>query len=296
MTSKLLVYGASATTFALLAQEARSAGIEIDLAPRGMAPSDARGLREALADAGALLSCAAPSGEVQSALVDACLAEGVPYLDLSSTAAEIAPLLERDAEARRAGVMLMPGVGVLPTDCVARQVSEELPGALRLTIAFAAEGGISDSALEAAIHAARRAGFVREGGELVPCAAETERSIDLGDGRARRAVSAPWRAEVIAAFESTGVPNIETLRILPDRADRAQGAGRTLVWAEAEDALGRTAQVMLQGPAPAVLCARSAIAAARAALAGCAPAGFQTPARAFGASLVYDIEGIEVIA
>lgn len=112
----------------------------------------------------------------------------------------------------------------------------------------------------------------------------------MGDGRARRAV----RAVVIAAFESTGVPNIETLRILPDRADR--GAGRTLLWVEAEDALGRTAQVTLAGPDPAALSGRAASVAAREALAGRAPAGFQTPARAYGASLVYDIEGIEVIA
>ena len=58
-------------------------------------------------------------------MVDACLAAGVNYLDITGEIAVFESVLARGAEARAAGVVLLPGIGfdVVPTDCLALAAS-----------------------------------------------------------------------------------------------------------------------------------------------------------------------------
>jgi short subunit dehydrogenase-like uncharacterized protein len=65
-----------------------------------------------------------------------------------------------------------------------------------------------------------------------------------------------------------------------------------LLWGEAVAADGRRAEARLRTPEPYTLTARTAVHLARRALAGAAPAGFQTPSRAYGADVVLEIEGV----
>jgi short subunit dehydrogenase-like uncharacterized protein len=77
----------------------------------------------------------------------------------------------------------------------------------------------------------------------------------------------------------------------PTADQRARTA--THVWGEVEDDQGRRAVARLHGPeAGLVWTVRAALAAARKALAGNAPAGFQTPALAYGADFVLEAEGV----
>jgi short subunit dehydrogenase-like uncharacterized protein len=50
-----------------------------------------------------------------------------------------------DADARRAGIMLMPSVGydVVPSDCLAAHLKRRLPTATRLALGFQPTGGFS---------------------------------------------------------------------------------------------------------------------------------------------------------
>ena len=67
----------------------------------------------------------------------------------------------------------------------------------------------------------------------------------------------------------------------------------TDVWAEVVDAEGRRATARLHGPeAGVVWTTATALGAARKALSGVAPAGYQTPAMAFGADFVLETEGV----
>jgi short subunit dehydrogenase-like uncharacterized protein len=77
----------------------------------------------------------------------------------------------------------------------------------------------------------------------------------------------------------------------PTAEQRARGL--TLLWGEARDHDGRRAVSRLRAPEGYTLTARTAVEAVRRVLAGDAPAGFQTPSRAYGADWILAFEGVE---
>src|SRR5437899_1494652 len=58
-----------------------------------------------------LLNCAGPFSRTAEPLANACLRNGVNYLDITGEIAVFEALAARDAEARAAGVVMLPGVG-----------------------------------------------------------------------------------------------------------------------------------------------------------------------------------------
>jgi len=64
------------------------------------------------------------------------------------------------------------------------------------------------------------------------------------------------------------------------------------VWGEVEDAEGRRATSRLATPEGYTFTARAALAVVTRVLTGQAPAGFQTPARAYGPDFVLAIAGV----
>jgi short subunit dehydrogenase-like uncharacterized protein len=275
-----------------------------------------------------VLLCAGPFSRTSRPMEDACLRTRTHYLDLTGEIEVFEALAGRDAEARSAGVMLLPGCGfdVVPTDCLAVHLRNRLPGARRLALGFQTRGRLSRGTATTAIEGLGRGGLVRRGGVLtaVPLAAKA-RTIDFGDGP-RKAVVIPW-GDVSTAWHSTGIPDIEVYMAAPlllralARASRLLGAvlgspavrrfltararagapgpteeerrrGRALVWGEVEDAAGALAVSRLATPEGYTLTAHAALAVVERVLAGQAPAGFQTPARAYGPDFVLGIEGV----
>src|SRR3712207_3296995 len=143
-------------------------------------------------------------------MAEACLSAGVHYLDITGEIGVFEALAARDAQARAAGVMLMPGVGfdVVPTDCLAAHLKRRLPSATRLALGFEAAGRLSRGTARTVIENLGAGGLVRQGGELkrVPAAWRT-RVIDFGAGP-RTAMTIPWGG-VVTAYHSTGIPTIE---------------------------------------------------------------------------------------
>jgi saccharopine dehydrogenase (NAD+, L-lysine-forming) len=90
-----------------------------------------------------VLHAAGPFVRTSRPMVDACLAAGAHYLDITGEVAVFEALARRDEEARRAGVGLLPGVGfdVVPSDALAAALALALPAADRLDLAFASLGG-----------------------------------------------------------------------------------------------------------------------------------------------------------
>jgi saccharopine dehydrogenase (NAD+, L-lysine-forming) len=78
----------------------------------------------------------------------------------------------------------------------------------------------------------------------------------------------------------------------PGPTDEERQRGRSLLWAEAEDAAGRKAVARLRGPDPYTLTVRAALAAVERVLAGAAPTGFRTPSTAYGPDFVLGLEGV----
>jgi short subunit dehydrogenase-like uncharacterized protein len=261
-------------------------------------------------------------------MVDACLQAGTHYLDLSAGIDDIEALVVRDAEARRRGIMLMPGVGfdVVPSDCLAAHVARRLPGAHHLALGISGLTLATRGSAKAFAEYAGRDIMVRRSGAIACIPPDTlERSFDYGNGpRASSAVS--W-GDVAAAYYTTGIPNIDvyfettpavrgmmlTARwfgpvlgtapwqallktwadVLPEGPGEAERAAvRTVIVAEAEDGRGERVGARLCAPEAYTLTGATGAAIAARALAGDLEVGFQTPARVYGADFILAFAGV----
>ncbi len=346
MSGAFLLYGAYGYTGALIAEEAVRRGMQPILAGRNAerlqaqaaalgrpyrvcALDDAAALDAALTDVPLVLHCAGPFILTAPPMVTACLRTGTHYLDITGEIPVFEALARRDAEARQAGIMLLPGVGfdVVPSDCLAAHLKRRLPTATHLELAFmGVGGGISHGTASTALHNLSNRGMVRREGRLTPVPLGTpSREVDFGRGP-RRVHAIPW-GDVSTAFYSTGIPNITVYTRLPRGAtpmlaltrpllpmlrlrpvhrwlqrlvdaritgpsEEARARGRSLLWGEVRDGHGRRAAARMETPESYQLTALTALAAVERVLAGEAPPGFQTPARAYGPDFILSIPGV----
>ncbi|NOT48668.1 MAG: hypothetical protein HOP17_13080, partial [Acidobacteria bacterium] len=75
-------------------------------------------------------------------------------------------------------------------------------------------------------------------------------------------------------------------------SDEEREKGRTLLWGEARDKEGNRVEARQQGPEGYTTTALAALNITEKILAGNFTPGFQTPAKAYGADLVMEIEGV----
>jgi len=342
----LLIYGSTGYTGRLIVAEAIARGLRPTLAGRNadamrtQAESlglewrvakidDPAALDDALSGVEVVLHCAGPFARTWRAMSDACLRGGTHYLDITGEIAVFEGLFQRDAEARAAGIMLLPGVGfdVVPSDCLAAHLARRLPNAVCLALAFRALGGASRGTLATVVENLGSPGAIRRDGKIVPVPqAWRTRRIDFGDGRLRDATTIPW-GDVSTAFHSTGIPNIEVHMSMrpalrraliasrwvgpllrsdvvrrtlaarvrrgspgPSEAERQRGV--SLLWGEVVASNGERAEARLRGPSGYVLTAQTAVHLAMKALEGQTRVGFQTPSCAYGADVILEIPGV----
>jgi short subunit dehydrogenase-like uncharacterized protein len=289
---------------------------------------DSAAMDDALRSVHVVLNCAGPFMHTSRPMVDGCLRAGTHYLDITGEIPVYEALAARHADAVARGIMLLPGIGfdVVPTDCLAVHLKQRLPSATRLTLAFRTSGparlppGTQRTMIELAHHGI----VVRRNGRLTsPSRRMKTLMVDFGRGPVRTSLLT-W-GDVFMAYRSTGIPNIEVYTAMPTvlrlqlfavayarplfkprfvkkllqravtRGPTPDERARTSahVWGKVEDDQGRTAVSRLHGPEAAVdWTARAALAGVRRVLAGAAPAGFQTPAQAYGADFVMDVAGV----
>jgi saccharopine dehydrogenase (NAD+, L-lysine-forming) len=274
-----------------------------------------------------VLHCAGPFSRTSKPMVDACLARGVHYLDITGEIAVFEACHARSGEARTAAVILMPGVGfdVVPSDCLAASLAAKLPGATLLQLAFTGLGELSAGTAKTMLEGLPSGGAVRKDGKItrVPAAWKTM-TVPFHDHE-RTAVTIPW-GDVSTAYHSTGIPNIETYVALPRRMIRgmklasmfrgllklgpvqrmaarmverrvkgpdaeARATGKSELWGRVADDSGREVQGTLTTPESYRFTAISALAAVDRVLAGGIAPGAHTPSTAFGASFVASLDG-----
>lgn len=345
MSEQLLIYGANGYTGELVTRRAVARGLRPVLAGRSaegvgalarsvglqhavVGLEDAAGLDRLLAGRTVVIHCAGPFSRTSMPMAEACLRAGVHYLDITGEIAVFEALHRRDAAAREAGVMLLPGVGfdVVPSDCMAAHLKRRMPAATELELGIRLIGGYSRGTATTAIEGAGKGGAIRRGGEIVGVPpGHTTRAIDFGRG-AVEAIAIPW-GDVSTAYHSTGIPNIvvyaalpaSTMQLLrlgryarplltagpvqrllrglvrrqqPGPTAEQRARGLSLVWGEARDGEGRRVASRIRGPEGYTLTAMAAVHIAEQVLAGRAKPGFQTPSLAFGADLVLELEGV----
>jgi short subunit dehydrogenase-like uncharacterized protein len=344
--SDFLIYGATGYTGSLVASEAARRGLRPVLAARGAekvaALAGELGLEHRTfpldsADAVAggvrgvrtVLNCAGPFSRTARPLTDACLRAGTHYLDVTGEAALLEAQAARGAEARAAGVVLLPGVGfdVVPSDCLAAHLKRRLPTATRLALAFRSSGRLSRGTALTALEGVADGGLARKGGVLtrVPAAWRT-RAIDFGDGRPVKAITIPW-GDVATAYHSTGIGDVEVYLAAPwalraaarltrysgwllrrkavqawlGRRIRAGPPGPTAderrtnrchLWGAVADSAGRTAVCRQQTPDGYDVTVEAALVAVSRVLAGAVAPGYHTPATAFGPDFVLELPGV----
>lgn len=235
-----VLYGATGYTGELTARAARARGLAPILAGRNaaaLAPlaeglrsqfrsvglDDPQALRQALHGATLVLNCAGPFSATALPMIEACLDEGVHYLDITGEIDVFELAHGLDARARAAGVLLCPGVGfdVVPTDCIAATLVRELPDATHLALGFDSRTSMSRGSMKTGVEWLRTGARVRENGKIrsLPLAARL-REIDFGDGR-KQAMLVQW-GDVSTAYHTTGIPNIEVYVPASRRAIAAQ--------------------------------------------------------------------------
>lgn len=346
MPETFLIYGANGYTGELVARFAAERGLKPILAGRNAAKveeianqhgfeyrvfslEETEKLAAALREVEFVLHCAGPFSLTSAPMVEACLRAGKHYLDITGEISVFEEMAARDAEAKNAGIMLMPGVGfdVVPSDCLAKHLKDRLPSATHLTLTFYGLGKISHGTQTTMLMNLGKGGAVRRKGVItsVPAAYKT-REIDLGSSK-KTAVTIPW-GDVSTAFYSTGIPNIEVYTVIPESnitmlklsrylgwflsldavknfalgkipsggpTDEEREKGKTYLWGEASDDAGNVVKAEQIGMEGYTMTALTALKIAEKILDGNFCTGFQTPAKCYGADLILEIEGIERI-
>jgi short subunit dehydrogenase-like uncharacterized protein len=340
---RFMIYGATGYTGKLVTRRAAALGLRPLLAGRDAGRlravteesgldgrvvdlGDAAALRRAVGEVDAVLHVAGPFSRTSRPMLEACLAAGKHYLDITGEIDVFEACAARNAAALAAGITVMPGCGfdVVPSDCLAAHMKRRLPDAVALSLAIDALGKMSRGTAKSAIESIGQGTRVRRQGRIVALAAPLRRPFDFGRGP-RPAVAVGW-GDVASAYHSTGIPDITVyfkaspqlemaaalsapLRWLlgrapmqqllrwqvdrqpegPSEAERA--AGSAVIVAEAVNAAGITRRARLVTPDGYALTAVSAVEIARRAAAGETPPGFQTPSMAFGADFIGEFEG-----
>ena len=345
MTGNIVIYGATGYTGKLIAMAAHERGLSpilagrnaekvkavaepLGLTWRGFDLADSAKLDVALKDAAVVLCAAGPFSATSRPMADACVRNRVHYLDITGEIDIFEALAERDAEAKAAGVMLLPGVGfdVTPSDCLAAHLKRRLPDATDLKIYIGGAAELSRGTAKTAIEGIAAGTRVRRGGRLVALDRAGSGSCDFGQGL-KPTVQISW-GDVSTAFHSTGIPNIEVqfeaipvvkaLARLPgfvksflglafmqsflksrvDRqpegpSDEARRSARVLLVGVARNEKGESVRSRLTTPDGYTLTAMTSVDIAKRAASGEFKAGFQTPSLAYGADYILGFAGVK---
>ncbi|MDF2810932.1 MAG: hypothetical protein K0S56_1963 [Microvirga sp.] len=322
----LMIYGATGYTGRMAAEHAKAAGTpsvlagrseatlarfasELGAEYRAFALDDAAAIDQGLAGMSVILNCAGPFMRTAEPLIKASIRNGVHYLD---TAAELdsyrlAEVL--DADAKAAGVMLLPGSGgsAAMLGSLAGHAIQRTMNARKIRIALHVAGGMSRGSAVSATENLAVETFQRVDGRLVSKAANDIQQFDFGKGAVDCfPVTLP---DLITIWKATNVPNIETfvhvtgagfpkgdLSALPDGPTEPERlANRYQAVVEVTDAQGRVHRSVLDTVNGYTFTAMAAAEAGRRVLAGEARRGFQTPAGLFGNGFAETIADTSIV-
>lgn len=228
MKNKIILYGANGYTGKLIAQKAKQDNIDITLAGRNESSivrmAEELGFKsicfslenvkenpELLSPFDILINCAGPFSLTAETMMKACLHSHCHYLDITGEISIFEMGYDLHQAGKDKGIIICPGVGfdVIPTDCLAARLKEELPDATELTLAFESVGGkLSPGTTKTSIEGIAKGGRIRLNGKIkeVPLGYKS-RNLDIGNG-IKSFVTIPWGDVATAGF-STGIKNIE---------------------------------------------------------------------------------------
>src|SRR5512133_2286945 len=233
---KILIYGSYGYTGQLIVEHAVKNGLrpvlagrdekqlrleaeKYNLECRAFSLDETSKLDSALSEVDAVLHCAGPFVHTFRQMAEACLRTKRHYVDISGEIPGFEALATMDAQAKEAGIMLLPGGGfdVVPSDCLAAHLKQRLPAATHLRLFIRGIGaGASRGTAKSAVENMHRQGMIRRDKKLIQVPlAWSVREQDFGRGYTK-VVSVGW-GDVSTAYYSTGIPNIEAYFAFPER-------------------------------------------------------------------------------
>ena len=342
----ILIYGATGYTGKLIARMAQQLGMSVTLAGRNSAKlqvlatetgfahiavglDDALTLLEVVAQHDVVLHVAGPFSKTAKPMVQACLAVGTHYLDITGEIAIFEAHRLLDRRARETGIMIMPGVGfdIVASDCLSLHMKQRMPKAVKLTLAMQGVGDASRGTGKTAIEAINAGTAARRDGTIEYLQKPPRRRLQFGN-REVDCVGISW-GDVATAyyttdiptiavyFESTkdlerivGLPNIvkwlfatslgqaflrRQIEILPEGPDpEKQKTQTTQILGIVEDADGREMRSILQTPGGYHLTALTALRIADEVDGGRAEPGTHNPAQIFGSNFITTFDGCAI--
>jgi short subunit dehydrogenase-like uncharacterized protein len=190
---------------------------QYDLEYRVFSLDETDKLDSALLEVDAVLHCAGPFVLTYRQMAEACIRTKRHYVDISGEIEGFEVLAKMSDEAKQANIMLMPGGGfdVVPSDCLAAYLHEQLPGAIHLRLFIRGiGGGVSRGTARSGVENMHRGGRIRKDSKVVQVPPAWQiLEQDFGRGPVP-VVSVGW-GDVSTAYYSTKVPNIETYFAFP---------------------------------------------------------------------------------
>lgn len=341
--NKVLIYGAYGYTGRLITEEFINQGISPFIAGRNRekleAFADIHGLEfetikinekeklEAWLDKGNLvIHCAGPFIHTAKLMVEACIKTNTHYLDITGEYQVFDLVQNYSEQAHKKEIMLMPGAGfdVVPSDCLANHLKDQLPAATHLELAFTSKGdGLSRGTTKTMIENLGHPQVYRKDGIYAYSKMGNHcMNIDFGDF-SQLSMGISW-GDISSAYFSTGIPNIEVysgttqeqiakvkklgligflvrtdffrsflLNKLERETDgpsedRRENAAMFL-WGEVTDG-NNTKTAHLTTPNGYTLTAKVAVLITQKILKGNFSKGFQTPSTAYGSKLILEVD------
>ena len=340
---KILVYGANGYTGTLIVEELQKRkGLTTIVAGRSeeklvahFAPdlevrvfSLEENFIHYMKDIDLVIHCAGPYRSTALPMVEACLATGTHYIDITGELEVFETLKLLDSQAMEQGIVIMPGTGfdVVPTDCLSLQLKNALPDANRLELAFyPIGGGASPGTTKTVIESAGNGTSFRENGEIKQEPGGLETREHMIEGKKLTSACIPW-GDVSTAYTTTGIPNIRVFigmnpktlknyrrannlkwllqssimqKLIKKRIDRTVNGptkdelqtARTYVVGKVWDDHSSIEKAILT-PNGYILTQKAAVEIASRIVSGSINPGYQTPALAFGPNFIYQFEGV----
>ncbi len=348
--NKVLIYGANGYTGVLIARYAAEWNLqpvlagrkaeaigqlakELSLPFRIFSLDDAAELQRQLEDVKVVIHAAGPFIHTARQMVEACIATHTHYIDINGDLSVFEFIRSYDSQAREAGVMLLPGAGfdVVPTDCLALQLKEQLPDATQLQLAFVPLGGqISHGTATTMAGKAGEGGAARENGKIVRKPLGEKGMWLHFEGKPYHVMTIPW-GDVSTAYFTTGIPNIETYTgmkpavyrllklqflfnwLLRTRlvrtyiqgkinarpagpTDEQRARAKTYVWGKVQNAVGQSATAQFVCADGYTLTAISCLAISTKIVRNEYLPGYQTPAAVYGSGFIYELPGTKTVS
>lgn len=347
---KYLLYGANGYTAQLIIKESLKAGIQPTLAGRTAEKvkkvaekynlaytvfdlSNPEKIQEELKDFTVCLNAAGPFSQTAKPMIEACIASGTHYIDITGEIAVFELAKTYNKLAQEKGICIMPGIGfdVVPSDCLANYLKENLPDASHLELAFTSiGGGLSHGTASTMVENLGEGSAARVDGKIQKVAVgHLSKKINFGEVQ-HYAMTIPW-GDVSTAYTSTKIPNIVVYTGVPKRitkmvkfqslfnpilktnlvkkiaqnwidknlygpSEKENQTGKSLLWGKVWDKDGNEFSARLKCKEGYLVTALTSVNICTKILNNQFKSGYQTPASAYGHGLILEIEGSHMTA